>query len=202
MFNDRIIEAIRHASPGHYDLSRLALGELVLDGAESRVIAIDRLVPALMHRPYGERETLVARLADTLRAPPARDLMMTATQIQSLHRSGMEIGAHTVRHPILMSISDDQARAEIVESKSTLEEITGAPVTLFAYPNGKPGRDYAPRHVQLVREAGFAAAVSTTPGVAHRSSDLFQLPRLGPWERNTNRLALRLLASCARAVPA
>jgi peptidoglycan/xylan/chitin deacetylase (PgdA/CDA1 family) len=202
MFNDRIIEAVRHAAPGHHDLSRLSLGALELEGSESRARAVDSLVSAVMHRPYAEREALVEELADSLRAPLPGKLMMTPAQIQSLHRAGMEIGAHTVRHPILMSIPDHEARAEIVESKRTLEEITGSPVTLFAYPNGKPDRDYGVQHVRFAKEAGFAAAVSTIAGVAHRGSDLFQLPRLGPWERNTNRLAIRLLASCARAVPA
>ena len=198
MFNDRVIETLRHASTGHHDLSRLGLPSVDLNGSESRARAVDTLLPALMHRPFLERATVVEELAVMLRAPEPANLMMTPAQIQNLHRAGMQIGAHTVRHPILAAIPDEEARNEIVESKRNLEELTGAPVTLFAYPNGRPGRDYDERHVRLVREAGFDAALSTIPGVAHRGSDLFQLPRVGPWERNTNRLALRLLATCAR----
>jgi peptidoglycan/xylan/chitin deacetylase (PgdA/CDA1 family) len=202
MFNDRVIEALRHAAPGRHDLSILGLPSVELNGSESRAQAVDTLLPALMHRPFLERAALVEELAITLQAPQPAKLMMTPEQIEKLHRQGMEIGAHTVRHPILAAIPEDEARSEIIESKRNLEEITGAPVTLFAYPNGRPGRDYDERHVRLVREAGFRAALSTIPGVAHRNSDLFQLPRLGPWERNANRLALRLLATCARTAAA
>jgi len=99
-------------------------------------------------------------------------------------------------------LDDRQARAEIVGGKHCLEEITGAPVTLFAYPNGKPGRDYGPRDVELVRQAGFAAAVSTSVGAANRASDLFQLPRFTPWDRSPRLFGLRLLANCMRSVPA
>jgi peptidoglycan/xylan/chitin deacetylase (PgdA/CDA1 family) len=99
-------------------------------------------------------------------------------------------------------LDEVEARVEIVEGKRQLEEITGAPVTLFAYPNGKPGRDYGPRDMELVKKAGFASAVSTISGVANRGSDLFQLPRFGPWDRNPRRLAVRLLLGCARSVPA
>ena len=202
MFNDRIIEAVRHAKPGRYDLSSLRLGEIELDGAGSRAGAVDKLLSAVMHRPFSEREATVEYVAQSLGAPAPHKLMMTPAQIETLHRRGMEIGAHTVRHPILVAIPDEDARAEIEQSKQTLEDITGAPVRSFAYPNGRPGRDYDVRHVRLVKEAGFSAAVSTIPGVAHRGSDPFQLPRLGPWERNTNRLAIRLLANCARPVTA
>jgi hypothetical protein len=45
--------------------------------------------------------------------------------------------------------------------------------------------------VQLVKQAGFAAAVSTVNGVADRNSDLYQLPRFGPWDRSRHRLGVR-----------
>ena len=75
-----------------------------------------------------------------------------------------------------------------------------APVMLFAYPNGKPGRDYGPRDVELVKEAGFDAAMSTIGGVADHRSDLFQLPRFSPWDGSPRRFGLRLLVNCLRGV--
>jgi peptidoglycan/xylan/chitin deacetylase (PgdA/CDA1 family) len=201
MFNDGVIEAVRSAAAGTYDLSRLGLGVIGLQDATSRRDAVARIIDALKYRPGGERhdavETLVCALG--LRLPSG--LMMTPAQISKLSRAGMEIGAHTVHHPILACVDDEEAREEIVGSKRALEEITGSPVTMFAYPNGKPGRDYGPQHVRFVREAGFKAAVSTINGIAHRGSDLFQLPRYMPWERNPRRLAVRLLLACARAAP-
>jgi peptidoglycan/xylan/chitin deacetylase (PgdA/CDA1 family) len=202
MFNDTIIEALRCAPLGAYDLSRLGLPELDLGDIPSRRAAADRLISELMHRPIAERQALVEAVAEALGVAHECTLMMTPGAIRRLHHEGMEIGAHTVRHPILVSISEEEGRAEIVQSKRTLEEITGAPVTLFAYPNGKPDRDYDLRHVRLVRESGFKAAVSTIPGVAHRGSDLFQLPRFGPWESDTRRLAARMLVACARTAVA
>jgi peptidoglycan/xylan/chitin deacetylase (PgdA/CDA1 family) len=127
---------------------------------------------------------------------------MRPAQIKRLHNEGMEIGGHTVTHPILALLDEEEARAEILGGKRQLEDITGAPVSLFAYPNGKPDQDYSLRDVELVKKAGFAAAVSTMSGVANRSSDLFQLPRFGPWDKNPHRLGLRLLLSRPRSVPA
>lgn len=204
MFNDAVIETVRAAASGMHDLSPFGLGMVELDGQASRRAAADRLIAMLKYRAPAERAMLVEEIAETMRSFLPRNLMMTPAQIRALHRAGMEIGAHTVNHPILTSVGDEEARAEIRTSKRTLEDIIGAPVTLFAYPNGKPGQDYAPQHVRFVREAGFSAAVSTVHGICHGSTDPFQLPRIGPWDSDPRRLAARLLYMCARkpaAVP-
>ncbi len=199
MFNDAVIEAVRRAAAGTYDLSALGLGIHTLGDSTSRRAAIDSLLAQIKYRQLSARAALVQQLAQTLQATLPTDLMMGPAQIKRLHDAGMEIGGHTVNHPILAELSDQEARAEIVGGKRRLEEITGAPVTVFAYPNGKPGQDYGPRDVELVKQAGFAAAVSTTPGVSQHRSDLFQLPRFGPWDRNSLRFGMRLLVNCLRS---
>jgi len=202
MFNDGVIEAVRRAPAGTHDLSRLGLGSYGFDDSASRRAVIDALLAQIKYRLPGERDGLVEQLAAAMGSTLPKDLMMRPAQIKRLRDEGMEIGGHSVNHPILAVLDAQQARAEIIGGKRKLEEVTGAPVTLFAYPNGKPGRDYGPRDVELVKEAGFTAAVSTLGGVAHRGSDLFQLPRFGPWDRNPRRLGLRLLMNCARSTPA
>ena len=65
-----------------------------------------------------------------------------------------EIGAHTLSHPRLPRLGEVDARREIVDGKSELEDITGAPVTTFCYPRG----EYTGAHVRMVRECGFVLA--------------------------------------------
>lgn len=202
MFNDGVIEAVRRAPAGMHDLSQLGLGGYSLGDSASRRAAIDALLAQIKYRAVNERDILVKQLAEAMHSTLPNDLMMWPAQIKRLHDEGMEIGGHTVNHPILTVLDERHARAEIVGGKHRLEEITGAAVTLFAYPNGKPGRDYGPQHVELVKEAGFKAAVSTISGVANRDSDLFQLPRFGPWDRNPRRLGARLLLGCMRSAQA
>jgi len=116
---------------------------------------------------------------------------MTTEQLKSLHASGMEIGGHTSHHPILAGLDSANARQEIAEGKEYLQDVLGAQIKLFAYPNGKPGVDYLAEQAEIVSALGFDAAVSTQAGVAHHASDLFQLPRVTPW-----------YSSAARYVPA
>ena len=136
---------------------------------------------------------LLSRISDIVGAELPSDLMMNASEVRDAYRSGMEIGAHTVNHPILARLGPEIAVAEILESKRQLEEITDGPVTSFAYPNGRPNQDYKSAHVDAVRKAGFELAVSTAWGAASTHSDLFQLPRIAPWDRNALRFAGRIL---------
>jgi peptidoglycan/xylan/chitin deacetylase (PgdA/CDA1 family) len=89
----------------------------------------------------------------------------------------IEIGAHTVNHPSLASLSLESQRNEIFKSKARLQNIAGCPVTSLAYSSGKRS-DYSAETTALVLEAGFSCACSNFPGRVTRSTDAFQLPRL------------------------
>ncbi len=193
MWNDTVIESIRaHAGPS-IDLASWGLGLLRLGTISERRAAIATILPALKHLPPYERDARAAELADRAGAPLRRDLMMREDQVRLLRSAGMEIGAHTMSHPILTRLGDDDARREIIESRERLGAIVSEPVTLFAYPNGKPGDDYGAAHVRMVKDAGFRAAVSTAWGVASGSADLHQLPRFTPWHRDPAKFTLALL---------
>ena len=197
MFNDAVIETVRQAPVGIYDLSEFGLDTYSIDDNRSRRATIDALVSKIKYLPVSERTATVKQIAAVMGSTLPTDLMMRPAQIKRLHDEGMEIGGHTVNHPILAVLNEQHALAEIADGKHRLEEIIGAAVTLFAYPNGKPGQDYGPRDVQLVKRAGFEAAVSTTPGAANKASDMFELPRFTPWDRSPGRFALRMLANTA-----
>lgn len=61
---------------------------------------------------------------------------MSASQVQSLHTSGHEIGSHTITHTDLTTVSQSQLVQEMSQSQITLQNIIGAPVKNFAYPYG------------------------------------------------------------------
>jgi peptidoglycan/xylan/chitin deacetylase (PgdA/CDA1 family) len=192
MWNDTVIESVRYA--GEYlDLRSLELGEYRLTDTASRRRAFEEILRTLKHRDPEARLRKVEEIAAHVGLPAPRNVMMNEQQIRELPDFGIEVGAHTVMHPILKAIAPDVAKREILESKHTLESILGRQVTLFAYPNGRPNRDYEAVHVEQVRDAGFAAAVSTAWGAANRSTDRFQIPRMLPWDRTPLRFGARLL---------
>jgi peptidoglycan/xylan/chitin deacetylase (PgdA/CDA1 family) len=198
MWNDTVIETMRVAKGDTFDAASAGLGPLDISTLDSRRSAIDTAISALKYLAQEERQKRVDDLCAKASRPLPSDLMMTTDQVRSLAATGMEVGAHTVTHPILARLEPDRAGSEIRESKQRLEEMTRNPVRLFAYPNGRPGRDYRAEHVSMVRSLGFETAVSTAQGVAHASSDPFQLPRFTPWDRTPGRFALRLLRNTFR----
>ncbi len=196
MWNDTIIESIRRTTKDALDLRSIGvdgLGELELNSLDQRRAAIAKLIGAIKHKHPVERQALVQAVADTAAATLPSDLMMSTEQVRALHGGGMQIGAHTVTHPILASLPLSEARQEIAESREVLQAILGERVGLFAYPNGRPDHDYTPDNVRQVRELGFDAAVSTTWGAARAGTDCFQLPRFSPWDRERKRFGLRMM---------
>jgi peptidoglycan/xylan/chitin deacetylase (PgdA/CDA1 family) len=125
------------------------------------------------------------RLLDELRAWAGMDSAgrpshrhLTCGEVLELAQGGLvEIGAHTVTHPVLSSLPEEEQRAEIKDSKSRLEEILGRPVTSFSYPFGLR-QDYTEATVSIVRESGFDCACANVPGVVRPKADRFQLPRV------------------------
>ena len=94
--------------------------------------------------------------------------------VVALDRDGvLRFEAHTVSHPSLLAIEEDEARAEIGNSRAELAARLGRPVTAFAYPAGL----YGERERHLVAEAGYAAAVTCEPGVNGRDTDRLALRR-------------------------
>ena len=85
MFNDGVIEAVRRAPPGLYDLSSLGMGRHSLGDNASRRAAIDAMIRQRMHRPVGELGPLVERLAAAMRSTLPKNLMMSPAPIRPLH---------------------------------------------------------------------------------------------------------------------
>ncbi|MCC6197659.1 MAG: polysaccharide deacetylase family protein [Burkholderiales bacterium] len=200
MWNDIVIEACRTTTKRELDLGFAGLDICAVGDIGQRRTLADRLIDKLKYVTLDERDAAAARVARAAEVEPARNRMMTPAGVRALAGYGIAVGAHTCRHPILAETSDAVAWQEIAESRRVLEEIVGKPVTLFAYPNGKPGRDYRAQHVRMVREAGFTAAVSTAPGASSRASDVYQLPRFTPWRDSPMRFDLLMMQNLRRGM--
>ena len=100
---------------------------------------------------------------------------LSLEEVVSLEREKhIEIGAHTVTHPVLSALPVASQREEIQRSKVRLEEILNRPVTSFSYPHG----DLSAETADIVREAGFACACSARADVVRPSTRRFWLPRV------------------------
>jgi peptidoglycan/xylan/chitin deacetylase (PgdA/CDA1 family) len=73
---------------------------------------------------------------DRLPAAAAAGTWMSWDEVRGLQRAGMEVGGHTVTHPVLATLGPDEQEKEIAGSLQRLREELGVPVDTFAYPVG------------------------------------------------------------------
>lgn len=121
------------------------------------------------------------------RSGPVKPLL-SAGELRAVAAAGMEVGSQGLRHRDLPTLSEDELKAEVVESRAVLEEAVQVPVRGFCYPYGACGL----REVAAVEAAGYdhAAAVG-----APRLPRRWAFPRTYAGQKDT---AARMAAKYAR----
>lgn len=193
MWNDRIIEAIRRLPSGQLNLQDIGMGRHDVLTLEDRIDLVRLINAESKYLSPRSRQDAILKLESLSGVSNEPGLMLTRDMVRTLSNAGIEIGGHTMTHPILTKLDDDAAQDEIVQNKKVLEDIIGKPLRLFAYPNGKLGKDFDQRHMAMAKRAGYVAAFSTAVGAASKKSDLFRMPRSRPWDATPFLFQARLL---------
>jgi hypothetical protein len=97
-------------------------------------------------------------------------------QVKEMSENGISIGSHTLTHPWLAEVPLAQARREIAESKTRLEQFLGKPVQHFAYPGGRLC-DYNQEIKEAVIESGYLSACVGLNGTNGPETDPYLLRR-------------------------
>ena len=104
--------------------------------------------------------------------------MLSKAQLQALAASqSVTIGAHTVNHPALGALSQEEQCYEILESRKTLQNMIGTSVDYFAYPFGGPD-SYTRTTIQILKYANFRNAFSTTYKRKETEDFSYEIPRV------------------------
>ena len=182
--------------------------EEALRRLDAATVAIDGRALTVAARTPAEKAAAFERLYWALRARPEEELIAaTGALAEQAGVSGAAIadalfmdwdeaaafaahpliaaGAHSRAHRMLAKGAEAEARAEMAGSKTELEGRFGCAVDAFAYPVGDK-TSAGPREFALARQAGFACAVTTRPGMlyAEHAAHLWALPRVsvnGMW---------------------
>jgi peptidoglycan/xylan/chitin deacetylase (PgdA/CDA1 family) len=152
---------------------------IVITFDDGYVNYLTNALPILQSQKFVATVFLVANLLDgtnvwDVKLGDVEERLMSVDQILECHRLGTEFGSHTLDHADLDAVSKDEARRQIVESKSKLESDLGIPIETFCYPYGRKNRDV----MQMVQDAGYRLACSTEKGINIESTDRFALRRI------------------------
>lgn len=111
--------------------------------------------------------------------------LMNREQLLAWAAAGQEIGSHSLSHPFLNQLSDEEQTREIQQSKAKLEELLGpgARVDHFCYPYGA----FNSHSIAAVKAAGYRTATTTNRGrvFGEDEVDLLLLPRVLVTRRTT-----------------
>jgi len=102
---------------------------------------------------------------------------MSKSQIEKIYAGGfLEIGSHTLNHPGLTVISQNEVIRQLTESKRKLETLFNTKVLSFCYPYGF----YNPEIAKMVMEAGYTNATTTKLGSVVSEDKLYEITRIRP----------------------
>jgi peptidoglycan/xylan/chitin deacetylase (PgdA/CDA1 family) len=155
----------------------------VLDNWQHRIALPRKPIVISFDDGYGSQERNAMPVLKRLGWPGVLNLEVknltiaggiTKLQVKRLIAAGWEIDAHTISHRDLTTLDPATVRHEVGGSRAVLRRVFGVPVDAFAYPAGR----YDATAEAAVRAAGFRAAETTEPGLAHMDADRAALPRI------------------------
>lgn len=130
------------------------------------------------------KNELIVKLEDKLRIkipniPLKHYAAVSWDELKEMSQNRIEIGSHTMNHPILSQIPFSDLSSEIIESKIEIERHLGAPVYTFCYPNGRFS-DLNEAVVKKVKEAGYIGAVvgEIETQIKSKGFDMFKIRRV------------------------
>jgi peptidoglycan/xylan/chitin deacetylase (PgdA/CDA1 family) len=146
-----------------------------------RVRDFESLSTSLKVLPADAQEAAIDRLrleqGMTTNGESDEGNLLTWDEVGALGTGGLvDFGAHTMNHRILSLLSPEEQDEEIRTSRAEIVRRVGS-CELFAYPNGRRG-DFTDATVDIVRNAGFAGAVTAIPRLVRPGADRFRLPRI------------------------
>lgn len=166
LWPDALRWLLENAPAGRYEIETAAEPlTLALGGAAERERTWTELCAFCMRRPSAETgpllETLQRRFERPLPVPPPEHLAPCSwTELAEMHAAGIELGGHSMTHPILSQVDAAMLDWEVGEPRRVFRERLGIELGSFCYPNGQE-QDLNDEVVRAVERAGYRGAVVT-----------------------------------------
>lgn len=108
---------------------------------------------------------------------PSSRAFLSWEEVQEMSRSGLVcFGSHTAGHPLLTTLTDEEAQHELRKSMDALidHKVADTNFISFSYPNG----NFSERLSEMVREAGYHLAVTTQYGWHRQGANPYTINRI------------------------
>ncbi|MDD4857172.1 MAG: polysaccharide deacetylase family protein [Candidatus Krumholzibacteria bacterium] len=159
-----------------------------LDSFHEAQDAARRLIGTAKTLPESDKELFIKRLAAAFEVEideGAFAMTMRWDQLREMDAQGIEIGAHSISHPIFSNIDPGLLEREVSQSKALIERELGREVITF----GAPGRGRIPAEAKerfektlrgLIESSGYSFSTMYQWGLVYeRDFDPFAIRRIG-----------------------
>jgi O-antigen/teichoic acid export membrane protein/peptidoglycan/xylan/chitin deacetylase (PgdA/CDA1 family) len=177
-FVDVVEQSLLKTKKGSVDAKFLGLGQLSLSSIDKRIQTCESILQALKYVAPDDRNEFAQKLWHILEKPLLKNILIQKSDQKKLAGLNIQFGAHTHTHSIMTTVDESFLSQDIHQNCQAIAEFCGQWPTLFAYPNGKPIRDFNADHVSLIKQLGFKAAFSTAGQICTSDSDQYQIPRM------------------------
>jgi peptidoglycan/xylan/chitin deacetylase (PgdA/CDA1 family) len=158
-FSGTLASGVRHSAIAFHD-AFVSVWDNALPELDQRGVPSTIFVPSgcLGQRP---------RWIEDERHSDYGEAVIDVDRLRSVDASLVSVGSHSVTHPDLSLLSQQEAREELNRSKIELEAIVGRPVRLFAFPYGIRNEALT----ELCREVGYQRVFTIEPRLAFSKPD-------------------------------
>jgi peptidoglycan/xylan/chitin deacetylase (PgdA/CDA1 family) len=153
-----------------------------LTTVDEKSLAIQRILEWIKRVPDEVRRRFVDQLPDELLVElpgqASERMHLSWDEVREMADNRIEFGSHTLTHPILANVNQEQLQRELCESKKTLEQRLNKEVLALAYPAGRKAK-YTRAVQQCAAKNGYQYAVSYDEGLVFQEDyDRYAMRRL------------------------
>jgi len=139
--------------------------------------------------PASERQVVIDCISNSFNdVQIPGNLMMNWEEIKSIHQNGVQVGAHSVTHPTMDTLENEEDIQFELSSGERIREMTGIEAGIFSYPNGS----YDERVTRLAQQAGYGAALAVNKRPAYKGEDRFAISRIELYNESWFKTRMRL----------
>jgi peptidoglycan/xylan/chitin deacetylase (PgdA/CDA1 family) len=177
----------------HFGFLPEALRVKELPDAAQRIRYIRKLKPFLKSVTHEQCLQVISHVSAMYHDVTLPELMMSREDLKLLQSLGHTIGSHTVSHPLLATMTDEnELRKEIQNSREELFRLLGSYPLTISYPAGS----YNAKVVELSRESGYQLGLTVKQDVYDpRRDHLFEIPRIELYNEAWWKTRLRITTS-------
>ncbi len=145
--------------------------------------AFDQIYRAIRSMEEKDQSSAVADMLEAYAVDPTEHCKAVAMSWSTLadiaEHELCSIEAHTLTHPALSKLGEEEFRYEVAGSRELLESRLGCEINHFAYPFGDPG-SAAAREFRWMESLGFKTSTTTRKGVLfpEHADHFHALPRI------------------------